>query len=363
MTAVKNEAGQDEPVQLGIAGDLSFRWREPWNGWLTARDPAERAAWIHAGIAVTAAGDVVAVSHDSAEAVLLGPDGSLRHAFPTGATQGHGLVIAVDDGTEYLWLADNGVRREKTGSGEYPNVPGRRRHGRVLKMSLSGQTLLELTAPDLPAYSSGSFYPTGVAVDELRFGGDGGVWVADGYGQSLVHKFTADGRYLLSLDGTGGGGRFACPHAIWLERRRGQPELYVADRANARLQVYDLDGRFRRVVGGPGLFRRPGGFAAVGDYLVVAELEARLAVLDPADQLVGYLGADDLAGGRPGFPNGLDGDGLPRRPAPLTAGQFNSPHGITSDASGSLYVSEFLIGGRLVKLENVTAAAHGGAAR
>jgi len=362
MTAAGNETSQVEPVRVDLAGELSFRWHEPWNGWLAARDAAERAAWIHAGIAVTAAGDVVAISHDSAEAVLLAPDGSVRRSFPTGVTQGHGLLSAVDGAGECLWVADNGVRRERTGAGEYPNVPGGARHGRVLKLSLSGQPLLALDAPELPAYVSGSFYPTAVAVDEPRFGGDGAVWVADGYGQSLVHKFTADGRYLLTLDGTDGAGRFACPHAIWIDRRRAQPEMYIADRTNARLQVYDLDGRFLRAVGGPGIFRRPGGFAAVGDYLVVAELEARLAVLDPADRLVGYLGADDLAGGRDGFPNRLDRNGLPRRPAPLAAGRFNSPHGITSDAGGSLYISEFLIGGRLVKLENVTAAAGGGSA-
>ena len=136
----------------------------------------------------------------------------------------------------------------------------------------------------------------------------------------------------------------------WIDRRADRPELYVSDRKNHRLQVFDLDGGYQRVVGNESVFRRPGGFAVYDNYLFVAELEARLAVLGQGDHLVGYLGGDDDAAARPGFPNELDDHQHPVRPADLRPGYFNSPHGLTADRDGNLYVTEFLIGGRLIKL-------------
>ncbi|MBO20563.1 MAG: hypothetical protein FI717_08315 [SAR202 cluster bacterium] len=54
-------------------------------------------------------------------------------------------------------------------------------------------------------------------------------------------------------------------------------ELYVADRANGRVQVYSLDGEYKRVYGA-GTFTTPSGFAVHGGLLVVAGLRARLAI-------------------------------------------------------------------------------------
>ncbi|GAB3061716.1 peptidylglycine monooxygenase-like protein [Intrasporangium mesophilum] len=334
---------------LGLEHGPQYAWTEPWNDWLASRSQHESSAWIHSGIAATRSGDVVVVSHDQAEAVLLAPDGSVRASFDTGVTQGHGLLVAGSDGQEVLWIADNGARRERDAEGEYPNQDGAATPAAV-KMSLTGDVLLSIPAPDIEAYRTNRFKPTGVAVDDGS-GGTGDVWVADGYGQSYVHRFRSDGTYVMSLSGTEGAGRFDCPHAVWVDHRRGEPELYVSDRRNGRLQVFDLEGVFKRVVGNASLFRRPSAFTAVDQFLVVADLESRLAVLGPDDQLLGHLGSDDEAAVRPGFPNQLDHDHRPHRPRGLRPGYFNSPHGLTADAQGNLYVSEWLIGGRLVKLE------------
>jgi len=86
-----------------------------------------------------------------------------------------------------------------------------------------------------------------------------------------------------------------------------------------------------------------------GDHLLVAELHARIAVIGPDDELVTYLGAsDDSTVERSGWPNELSPNGL-RRPR-LAAGEFHTPHGIAADATGHVYVSGWLIAGRLVKL-------------
>lgn len=189
----------------------------------------------------------------------------------------------------------------------------------------------------------GGYAPTGVAVDER----DGSLWVADGYGQGLVHRFTRDGDLALTLTGADGAGRFDCPHAVFVDRRS-RPRLYVADRGNARLQVHDLDGRFLGVVG-DGLWS-PTAMVACGERLIVAELDARLAVLDAEDRLVGYVGRDDDAPEREGWPNAVGADGRTVRPPALTPGRFNSPHGLAVDARGDLHVAEWLIGGRWIRL-------------
>jgi hypothetical protein len=176
------------------------------------------------------------------------------------------------------------------------------------------------------------------------------VWVADGYGQSLVHHFDSDGDYLGSISGAEGtAGPFNCPHAVFVDRRKSEPELYVADRGNARIQVYGLDGRFHRSFGTDYL-NSPSGFATLGDKLVVAELFAQLTVVDTDDAFLGYIGADPTARERPGWPNAVDSGGATTQPS-VQAGKFNSPHGIATDCDGAIYVSEWLVGGRLIKLD------------
>lgn len=340
---------KETEVTLAIPGRLRFRWTEPFADWLDNRDETERRAWIHSGIATCRNGDVVVISHQDANITVLRSNGQVRRTFPAGVTQGHCLHVVPEKDTDVIWVADNGSRRERGERGDYPHVAGDR-PGCVVKLSMDGRRLMSITAPPLPAYDVGRFCPTGIAVHDEARGGDGDVWVSDGYGESYVHRFRRDGSYVSTLSGEEGAGRFACPHAIWIDHREGVPELYVSDRTNHRLQVFTLDGDFRRVVGSPESFRRPGGFALTGDYLVVAELDARLAVLDADDALVGYLGSDDQAAARPGFPNRLDDHALPQRPSVLRPGFFNSPHGIASDEHGNLYITEWMIGGRVVVL-------------
>lgn len=187
--------------------------------------------------------------------------------------------------------------------------------------------------------------PTAIAVDEAS----GDVWVADGYGNSLVHRFGADATHRQALNGEEGAGRFDCPHGVVIDRRRDHPELYVSDRANARIQVYDVHGRFNRVVG-TGILVTPTDMTVVGDHLAVTDFtQARVTLLDVDDKLVEHIGANPSAPTRDGWPNARDESGDLTRP-PLEPGKFNSPHTVAADGAGSLYVTEWLLGGRLTKL-------------
>jgi hypothetical protein len=314
--------------------------------------------FAHHGLALTASGEVI--SFHAGQLVAFGPDGEVRRTMPVGLTEGHGLTLVEENGRESLWIADPGFAiacGTGTGDGKLPPTFGTGLDltvapGRVVKVSLDGAIDSELPTPPCPEDAPGPFAPyapTSVAVEEPRFGGSGDIWVADGYGSNAVHRFDASGRHLLTLTGAEGAGRFDCPHAVFIRRSEGrEPELYVADRGNARIAVYDLSGTFQRVVGAD-VLNSPTGFTVWNDLLVVVELFARLTLLDAEDQLVGYLGEDPAAVERAGWPNALHDHGAATRPPLPGPGVLNSPHSAAVNPKGELLVAEWLLGGRYTK--------------
>jgi hypothetical protein len=328
--------------------------------------PEAVTSWAHNGIAVTAAGELI--GFHAGQLVALDRSGRVSRSVRPGLTEGHGITLVREGDEERLWVSDPGfvfeVGRED-GDEKWSAVFGKgvrveSGRPRVVKMTLDGEVLVELPLPprdpESPPGMMGDYCPCGTAVDEERLGGTGDLWVADGYGSSLVHRFDKHGDHRSSLTGEEGGGRFLCPHAVFIDRRGGKiAELYIADRENRRVQVYDLDGRYLRTFG-DGFLNSPSGFAVSEDMLVIAELYSRLAVFDAADTFVGYVGATDSAQKgtvwpeRPGWPNALSNGGRVERAYPPAAHTFNSPHSLAVDADGNLYVSEWLIGGRYTKL-------------
>jgi hypothetical protein len=324
------------------------------------------SCWVHNAIVATDSGEVI--GFHAGRLVAFDTEGHLLRVVETGLTEGHGITLVHEGDAEYLWVSDPGfVFGWGDGDGD-PNwaplfgngVHCETRAPRVVKMDLNGQILSELSIPAqdpaLPAGPMGPYCPCGCAVDEDRFGGTGDIWVADGYGSGVVHRFDRHGNHRSTLTGDEAGLRFACPHAIYIDRRNGKtPELYIADRVNTRVLVYDMEGRYLRTIGEQFL-NSPSDFAPWGDLLVVAELYARLAVLGPDDTLLGYIGADpdpDADQGwptRPGWPNALGDDGRTEIAQLPHHDRFNSPHSVASDAQGNLYVSEWLLGGRYTKL-------------
>jgi hypothetical protein len=298
----------------------AYRWIE---NWIKIPDsPLGKTNGRTHGIVVTRAGNII-LFHQAVPAILTySPEGKLLDAwgdFP-GA---HGLTLVEEDGVEYLWLADEATKQ-------------------VAKATLDGKIVQTLPQPPHPAYAETPYIPTWVAVNERRFGGNGDLWVADGYGASLVHRFDATGKYLGTLDGTEGAGRFAQPHGLALDTRRGEPEFYITDRANRRFQVYGTDGKFRRAFADGLVF--PDISFPLGDLLVVPELTARLTVLDKDDRPIAHFGVNDEVKDKAGWPNNREW---------VTPGKFNSPHSGAADAAGNLYVVEWITGGRVIKLEKI----------
>lgn len=303
------------------SGQHTYEWVENW-----ARIPdseSARTGWAHPGIVASETG-LMATFHQADPTVLLfDADGTLHGAWEADVSNGHGMALVKEGDAEYIWLADNNT-------------------GAVIKTTLDGQTVMSINKPNLSIYKKGKYSPTSVTVFEERHGGNGDVWVSDGYGQYYVHRYTKSGEYLASINGEEGDtGRFDGSHGVAVDTRKSEAELYITDRSNNRVQVYDMDGNYKRAFG-EDFLRLPSAFATDGENLIVAELRASLAVLDADDDLIERLGENEPV---------CDIDGWPNVAAEkIEPGKFNSPHGVATDADGNIYVAEWLIGGRTIKL-------------
>lgn len=221
------------------------------------------------------------------------------------------------------WAVDTGSKRFVHGA-DFETV---RRDGRVVRLDNGFE--LQRPYPQDVKYS-----PTSVAVDAR-----GSIWVADGYGQSLVHRYTPDGKLDLTLDDG-----FATPHCAAVVG----DALLVCDRANGRIQEYDLDGNFTRALA-QGIVVTPTDLIAVGDELVVTDFTAaRVTMLTRDGELVEHLGSGSRSQDDDAWPNARDTDGNIVRP-PLEPGVLNSPHTLAADEEGNVYVAEWLIGGRVTR--------------
>ncbi len=121
----------------------------------------------------------------------------------------------------------------------------------VHKFTTEGELLMSIETADSPADTGYIWdvqkevlragppfnYPTAIALNE-----DGELYVSDGYGNARVHKFSAEGDLLLSWGGPGESvGQFVTPHNVCID---GDGTVYVADRQNRRMQLFDPEGEF-----------------------------------------------------------------------------------------------------------------------
>ena len=187
--------------------DHTYEWIDNW----TRLPDTElgRRDKTHHGMVVTESQEVVMFHEGGPSVLVLDLDGNLLRSWNSTLTNAHGMDLVKEDGSEYLWMADN-------------------KSGQVVKTDLWGGEVMSLRQPDLPVYSEGKYKPTWVAVNQERWGGNGDVWVADGYGESYVHRYDRNGNYVSSNNGDEGGGRFDCPHGIFIDTRKSEPELYIS---------------------------------------------------------------------------------------------------------------------------------------
>lgn len=296
--------------------------------------------WQHSGIAALPDGSLLFAHPEGTDLLRLDAQGTL-HRNRTELTEMHCLTVAYGpNGETVVWAADNG-HRFVHGRPEYGEIVN---PGRVVALDVDGNIMREIVTP--PHF--GPWSPTSVAITEPN-DPRSDIWVADGYGQNLIHRFRSDGTPTLTLDGKTSGTSFDCPHGILIRPRvggrDGENVLYVADRTNKRIVVFDLHGNYLHSLGNS-VLNSPSSMVDFRGHLVVTELFGALAVFH-GDDYLGHLGSSPRDPAVTGWPNHLDVD---RTVAPdLENGIFNSPHGITLYGDG-LALTEWVIGGRVLAL-------------
>jgi hypothetical protein len=251
-----------------------------------------------------------------------------RIGFSTGqvAATAHGLYWSKEPGGEFLYWTEN-VAAPKG----QPKIGAR-----VYKTDMAGKVLFEIGNIGKESETAVKFNftnPTDVAVAP-----NGDIYVVDGYGSQLVHRFDKNFKLIKTIGGPGKDhGKFNVCHGVWVSTLGKEPMVYIADRANNRLEVYSLDLAYVRTV--PDV-RLPCCFYQHDGHLYVPELGARVSILDATDKIVARLG---------------DGQGIKAPDIRKHPDKFATPHALTVDSRGDLYVLEWLDYGRPRKFKHTPA--------
>ncbi|WP_061963124.1 hypothetical protein [Demequina aurantiaca] len=308
----------------------AWEWTDLWP------DGAGSDEWAHSGIEVLADGRAVFCAPEGGRLIVADAEAGTAQSVAVALPEVHGISLRPGSGT-MLWLADPGAKA-RPGLGYDESI----HPGRAVLIDLGSRDhdaasiVAELSQPELPDYEDARWRPTSVVEDD-----SGAVWVADGYGESLVHRFDADGTLTLTLRGAEGV-PLDCPHGLVVDRRRESPEILVADRGNRRIVAFGIDGSVSRVIASD-LLTSPSCLAQRGTTVVVTDLHGGLLEVGPDDEVARLTDPPAPTTRSAPWPNVLV-DGALVRPT-LTPGVLNSPHGVAVDATGDIFLTEWLIGG------------------
>ena len=284
-------------------GNYQYRVREDWakrpDGW-EFRDVA--------GVAVDSKDNVYVFNRGEHPMMVFDREGNFLRAWGEGLFErADGLHIGPDDA---LYCTDDGDHT-------------------VRKCTLDGKVLLEIGVPGKPVpYMSGEPFHR---CTHTALSPDNHIFVSDGYGNARVHKYSPDGKLVMSWGESGTEpGQFNIVHNIVADD---DGWIYVADRENHRVQVFDTNGKYETQWNN--LHRPCGLFMPRGDcpHCFIGELGPgmpvnrhapnlgpRLSIVTNEGKLIARLGGED---------------GLVNEP-----NKFMAPHGLAVDSRGDIYVGE-----------------------
>ena len=261
-----------------------------------------------AGIAVDQKDNVYLFNRSENPIVVLNPMGELLQTWGHGLFKNpHGAHIGFDN---CIYLTDNGDHT-------------------LRKFTLQGKLLLEI---GVPGRTSG--FMSGLPFCHCTHSTltpNETILISDGYGNAAIHEFDQSGKYIRSWGEPGTGpGQFNLPHNICCDQNGW---IYVADRENSRIQIFDKNGKYEKQVGN---IHRPSGLAITpgnSPDLIIGELAPYLEVNKRFPNLGPYLSIVDQ---NSKLLFRMNKDGKPG----LLPGQFVSPHAIAYDSKGNLYVGD-----------------------
>jgi hypothetical protein len=316
--ADKEPASKAQPVRLG-SGAMTF---DTVPGWGLRPDGNSALGATHGGVVVDKEGNIYVSANKGV--VVFSPEGK---------------VIKEYLGDKYTMLHDMEIRSE----GEAEFIYGARNNAAEgIKFNAhSGEVVLSLPFPKESGLDLKKFSPTAITVAP-----NGDIFLSDGYASNHIFKFDKTGKYLKHF-GTKGNElkQFNTAHGMTLDTRYEPPRLLICDRnhtPNGRLLHYDLDGNFiAEVITGLGM---PTSAAVQGDYVSVPDLLGRVVILDKDNKIVATLGqlGDKPLGANFNIPQDK-----------WVEGSFAGTHGSYWDKDGNLYVQDWNVAGRVMKLVRV----------
>ena len=199
-------------ITIGM-GAYVYRYQGDW-----AQLPSGKTFQTPSAVAVDSYDQVYVFQRRGPPVLVFDRQGRLLGEWPRHDGEledAHHIYIGPDDG---VYLADRDAHQ-------------------VLKYTPEGEVVMALGARNQAALQAPFNHPADMAVAS-----SGEIYVADGYGNSCVHRFTADGQHIASFGASGSGpGQFRVPHSI---RVALDGRVYVCDRENNRVQVFSDEGDY-----------------------------------------------------------------------------------------------------------------------
>ena len=289
---------------MALLGSGSLRYEVSGEDWGNLPE-----GWTYkeaTAVAVDSKDNVYVFNRGTQPMVVFDRDGNFLRAWGGDIfTLAHGVSVGPDDS---IYCADSGDHT-------------------VRKMSPEGEVLLTLGTKGQPAPPMSGrplCRPTHLAVDRRN----GDLFVSDGYSNARVHHYTPDGELVGSWGESGTGpGQMNIVHNIAIDD---DGWIYVADRENRRIQVFDTDGNLEAqwanlsraatvCVDHQGLVYVGEYYAGIGSNVLGTDLGPRVTIFDTQGNVQAKLGRESY-GDQPG--------------------RFYAPHGISVDSRGDIYVAE-----------------------
>src|SRR6266540_875936 len=336
LAAEKAAKPNERPVRIG-GGQWTY---ESVPGW--GKLPGDMKYGLGCGVVVDSRDRVYVTSRSANPCVaVFDRDGALLETWSNDFSEkvgysteqvvlsAHCIYWSKEPGGEFFYFTENAGK-----DGKDPSF-GRR----VYKTDLKGKILFEIGNVKQEGTTAQKFdqwtNPTDVAVAP-----NGDIYVVDGYGSQKVTRFDKNFKEIKTIGKRGTGkGEFNTCHGVWVSLLGNEPEVYIADRHNGRVEVFDLELNFKRHILGD--VRMPCCFYQHKGHTYIPDLGGVVAILDGSDKAVAHLG------------DGKQWDGKADKPdAQTNPALFATPHAMCVDSRGDFYVVEWLAQGRARKFKH-----------